>query len=549
MGIVIVAALFYIIFGTVAGLLISKIVKPSNMFKRSCALTIPMANFGDIPIAIMLSIANSAPFNEGDAEKGIAQIAKDVFESELDSGLPEVDAAKVIAKTLSDEEVGTVSKSSIGYSSQTVPVREDYEKKYTTQSLTIAKPENVVSKGKINNADASKTNLELVSVSEIQGEGNISNDPDILDVGKFFKKPTPLSGFKNYRKKNPSFSLYWDATVNPNVLTVVISLIIALTPIKDLFHPNFPKSLLTIHNEPPLLFLLDASSFISGLAVPMGLISLGAALGTLKVEKFLSAKILGSIAFTKLILFPLLGIGICQFFTFIVPVIDPNNKILRFLIMIQACVPTASSMVYFTQYWHSKGECTDIAGVILVQSFAALFTLTVIWGKPDANPVLMTLKIDDNVTLLKDFLVNLHNLSNKATKTLKMYRVNEKLFAFDKRLFNYKILDLKTKCEIGNLLIEGANLDITLLDEQYTKNKNTQEIFDANILKNQNFIHIIFVLDFNFLIELVQDNYNNENLMELTNENNFMFNMYSPTAHIADDKIHVTNNETISMKP
>ncbi|KAJ3071511.1 Protein M3 [Podochytrium sp. JEL0797] len=105
------------------------------------------------------------------------------------------------------------------------------------------------------------------------------------------------------------------------------------------------------------------TAFLAAAAVPLGLINLGAALGRLDIKSLISFKVISGICICRLVLMPVLGIVAVELLVEY-GVIDRSDKILRFVLMLEACMPTASSTVYFTQMWHPKGEANAIAGGI-----------------------------------------------------------------------------------------------------------------------------------------------------------------------------------------
>ncbi|ORY45918.1 hypothetical protein BCR33DRAFT_715943 [Rhizoclosmatium globosum] len=101
--------------------------------------------------------------------------------------------------------------------------------------------------------------------------------------------------------------------------------------------------------KPQNHFLIEALQFLGGGA------------------RLVSPKIIIGISLCRLVVMPLLVSG---------GVIDADDKMFRFVLMLEACMPTASSTVYFTQMWHPKGEADAIAGVILVQYCLGFVCLT-----------------------------------------------------------------------------------------------------------------------------------------------------------------------------
>ncbi|KAI8848224.1 auxin efflux carrier [Chytridium lagenaria] len=161
-----------------------------------------------------------------------------------------------------------------------------------------------------------------------------------------------------------------------NIATVV-GLIVAVVPfLKALFIDLPNASAAPSTNEPPFLFLFETLKFLGDAAVPLGLVNLGAALGRLNLRSLLPIRITLAIAFARLVMFPLIGFAIIIGLTN-AGVVDRNDKMLRFVLLIETGVPTASSTVFFTQLWHPKGEADNIASVVLIEYTMAAVSMIV----------------------------------------------------------------------------------------------------------------------------------------------------------------------------
>ncbi|KAG9050969.1 Protein M3 [Tulasnella sp. UAMH 9824] len=133
------------------------------------------------------------------------------------------------------------------------------------------------------------------------------------------------------------------AANTPPTITIFISFPIALVPqLKALFvQTDATPSLHSISHSspdglPPLAFILDTASFIGAASVPLGLVCLGSALARLTVPKPWTRLPLGAIGWftvAKLFLMPILGVAMCAFFTTTVRIINPEDKVLRFVCM------------------------------------------------------------------------------------------------------------------------------------------------------------------------------------------------------------------------
>ncbi len=177
--------------------------------------------------------------------------------------------------------------------------------------------------------------------------------------------------------KSENTQLWIKAICNMCNLAVLLGIIVSFTPcLKRLFVPANPLVKPKVSEEPYFYFLFQIFEITGHAVVPLGLIALGAGIGRVKIDNLMSMKILVPVALVRLVFLPIIGISLVQFFTFAVPLINPEDKILRFVLMFQSGVPSVAAMVYFTQYWHPKGEADEMSSVMLVQYTLAAFTLT-----------------------------------------------------------------------------------------------------------------------------------------------------------------------------
>ena len=125
----------------------------------------------------------------------------------------------------------------------------------------------------------------------------------------------------------------------PPSVAILISFPIALIPnLKALFTPVPGTSIpMAPDGQPPLAFILDATTFMGAASVPVGLICLGSALARLNLPKkgeWLSLPLgaIGSLAVARMLVMPVLGVLICQGLTN-VGIISKDDKVLRFACM------------------------------------------------------------------------------------------------------------------------------------------------------------------------------------------------------------------------
>ena len=125
----------------------------------------------------------------------------------------------------------------------------------------------------------------------------------------------------------------------PPSTAILISFPIALIPdLKALFTP-VPGTFIPAapDGQPPLAFVLDATTFMGAASVPLGLVCLGSALARLNLPKkgeWLSLPLgaIWSLAIARMLVMPVLGVLICQGLTN-VGIISKDDKVLRFVCM------------------------------------------------------------------------------------------------------------------------------------------------------------------------------------------------------------------------
>jgi hypothetical protein len=156
--------------------------------------------------------------------------------------------------------------------------------------------------------------------------GSITGHVAVTHVHWFLKFVSPALGFLR-------------SLMNPPSLAIIISFIIAvIPPLKALFVPGVSGTHIPSapDGQPPLALIMKTAKFISAASVPMGLITLGSALARLSIPRnqwsSLPLGAIGSLAISRLVVMPVLGILICQQFTHI-GLIDSSNNVLRFVCM------------------------------------------------------------------------------------------------------------------------------------------------------------------------------------------------------------------------
>lgn len=148
---------------------------------------------------------------------------------------------------------------------------------------------------------------------------------------------TPIATEPLWKRASKSVLKFLLTLLSPPAISCLLSLTIALVPtLKALFVPvpgiDMPDA---PDGEPPLYFILDITTFAGAASVPTGLIVLGASLSSLSLAHGLPPW--GSIilmAVLKLAVMPVIGVLWTQLLTYHSPLVDPDQTMLRFVMML-----------------------------------------------------------------------------------------------------------------------------------------------------------------------------------------------------------------------
>ncbi|KAI9146384.1 auxin efflux carrier [Paraphysoderma sedebokerense] len=376
-----VTQIFYLTLGHIVGFSLLHFLKeklPPN-FRYS---VIPAASYGnqsDLVLSIIFTVAsqpifskNKDPISEGVAYVSIFMALFNVSMFSFGTRLIARDFKKK-DKIQEPPENGAAEEHG---DSNLIEVHElnplDSEHQGSTQKATTNDHDNIRSR----NSSASSP----LSVDQPQSSERLpSSDIPITArcppefISRFFSKlSTKHSPTLRKFSRSPLFTIL---TSPPN-LGIWIGLIVGLSPLKKLFIYD-PENSTT---EPVLLFLYDITVFFGAAAVPLSMTAFGGALTTvqsdlsiLKRQKGLLTVLITLVIF-RLILLPTIAISLVQGYVWwgFVP---REEKMLRFVLMLEGCVPTAQLCILLTQLHSPTGESTEIATVMLAQYIFAIFSL------------------------------------------------------------------------------------------------------------------------------------------------------------------------------
>ncbi|KAI9324984.1 auxin efflux carrier [Obelidium mucronatum] len=334
-GIMTLASVGITSLGMFLGMIVLKLTNPPLGFRYGTVFAVAMGNHGDAALAIVIAVGNLPPFQNGDAAKGVAYVAAFIC------------FTNIFFFTLGFKYIGEDFKH--------IPVEPTQQDAIpATLTLKSETPKKSIS------TDPNSHN----NISQEEGQASTSSTSVTIQDDTNPKPPQPISTLK-----------YWIGVIaNPNTVSVVLGLTVTMIPaLRNLFYTKDVSSI-TVTSQ-PLGFMFKSFIMIGNGAVPIGLLNVGTALGRLKFAKFAPAGVIGGIAACRLLVMPVIGIATVQWLAS-TGVINSEDKMMRFVIMLQAIVPTASSAVYLTQFWHPRGEADAIASVVVVQYGIALVTMT-----------------------------------------------------------------------------------------------------------------------------------------------------------------------------
>jgi hypothetical protein len=164
----------------------------------------------------------------------------------------------------------------------------------------------------------------------------------------------------------------------PNSASLIISIAIAMAPpLKALFVPSNFDIPDAPDSQPPLSFVMDIASYIGAASVPLGLLLLGATISRLQVKKMPKGfwKTAVAVTVSRLIILPIIGVGLTT--GFYKGGWYGDDKLIRFVSVLEFGLPSATALVYFTAFYTDPNSDDhlqmDCLAVCLIFQYAILF--------------------------------------------------------------------------------------------------------------------------------------------------------------------------------
>ncbi|KAA8910795.1 auxin efflux carrier [Sphaerosporella brunnea] len=379
LGALVITAVTYMTMGLCFGFLVRWLMPLPKTWRSGVLMTGSCSNWGDLPIAFVLTIAKSAPFNgNGDIARGVAYASIFMVVQALAmfslGGVQLVKRDFQVRDEASDAEKGTrklKSKAMALFRSRPPP----------PESLSV----NPISQ----NDSVRQPALEPTPKHQDGETGDIIEE----DLGSRLQTatnsvtmtPSLKEGISERRcLMKRAWKSYLAPVFSPPSLALIVGLIVANIPkLKSLFiqDPQFNMPAAP-DDKPPLDFVMDICGFGGGAVPVIGLILLGTALSRMQVKGLPEGfwKSAASMAFLKLVVGPIIGIVWTKKVMLQTGLMDPNDKMLQFMMIMCAGVPSATLQVYLTNMHAAQGsvEMSALSAMLLAQYSTMLLTLTIL---------------------------------------------------------------------------------------------------------------------------------------------------------------------------
>ncbi|CCX04587.1 Similar to Protein ECM3; acc. no. Q99252 [Pyronema omphalodes CBS 100304] len=353
-GGLVITALMYQAMGLIFGILIWWLTPVPRSWRGGVLVNESFSNWGDLIMAFILTIAKSEPFNgEADSTRGLAYAS--IF---------------IIMQTLTMFNLGGLQLIQRDFKNK----KDDLE--LNTSAMNTVAPS--IADGIVpSTIEATATEPKFGDLRH--REDTIQEQPTVNPATPVQIPSEVIPAARGWKSR------VWEHLqpfLAPPALAMIAGLIVAnISPLKALFVPTDQYKMPNApDHRPPLDFIMEICNF-GGSAVPMiGTILLGAALARLKINglpKGFWKSALG-MAVLKLVVGPIIGLVWTTQVMTRTGLIDPNDKMLLFVMIMSAGVPTATLQVYLTSVYASETsvEMSALSAMLLAQYGLLLFSLT-----------------------------------------------------------------------------------------------------------------------------------------------------------------------------
>ncbi|RPA80635.1 auxin efflux carrier [Ascobolus immersus RN42] len=407
--VIILTGILYQVMGLVIGGVVKFCCPTPTTWRGGVLAAGAFSNWGDLVIAYTATLAKSRPFNgDMDANRGVAyssifMVSQLVVLFNLGGvNLVQMDFKKKVPD-LEFEMIDPVRPLSLArtHSTPVVPDESSLKPGHTSEisfpsgSTTPEWPPK----------DGSHSRSISASSWDLAGRDNHAiPDPvaastprtTTLDTNKISRLLSMKCGKKDSKKEKKQVDFdspsklrrFWNAVspfISPPGVSLVIALIVAnVPPLKALFvtTDDFLSMPTAPDSRPPLDVIMEIGKFAGPLVPIMGLTMLGAAMSRLTIKSLPKGfwSTVSVMSVLKLVVGPIIGVVWTTQMTKHTSLIDPDDKMLQFVMILSSGVPTATSMIYMTtMYAPTEGDGAELSALsacLLGQYALMLVSLT-----------------------------------------------------------------------------------------------------------------------------------------------------------------------------
>ncbi|KLT43522.1 hypothetical protein CC85DRAFT_296012 [Cutaneotrichosporon oleaginosum] len=410
-GPLLMIGIMYQVLGGSLAWVVSEVFWVPSDFKFGILVMGVISNWGNLPTAVVQTMAREAPFNpDTDVDLGVAYIA--IFILLMNSTFFAFGVHKMCGWDF-DENRATRSEtfrqrwSRRIFRLQQLPSR--CKAKLTTAPRTDGKGQLERQPHQVLIRTPSQTPSVFAAITDLTNPqcSPLSSDAGQVHGSPFralnkSSSPSPLPPDENARtsgsderpsssttdKRSPRPTLMLRAiTVLRNVPIATWSVIAGLLcslilPLKALLTPTEGWTGTRMPNapdgNPPLFFLLDTAAYIGALTVPLGLMLLGSSFARLEFpsrirDAPLSANV--AMAMVKMVIVPVFSVFVVQSFQSHTSLFPKEDKVRTFCAILLSGTPAAVNQLVVTQLYHPEGRADTLAFFLLLQ-YCLMFVLS-----------------------------------------------------------------------------------------------------------------------------------------------------------------------------
>ncbi|EJT98992.1 auxin efflux carrier [Dacryopinax primogenitus] len=404
LGPLVLVALLYQVIGFVFAYVIRIVFYVPPRFQRGILVAGAWSNWGDVPVAVLTSITSQAPFNPStDSTLAVAYIAPFLLVYTIT--LFPLGGYRLLLRDFKNQDPMVEEGGDPGIRARLRNHIDLFRNKLADVCSIAGRfgsstRQNSAECEKIGEAKSTTEDTSAEQVAEVHNRRHVTFLPDEstvapTNVEPFSPNGTTLNGLEEGLRVRPVSPLtstgpirrmraFLLSLIEPITVTILAAILISLVPtLKALFVPGVAGESIppAPDGQPPLAFVLDIATFFGNASVPLGLLCLGSAFARMNIPRPLRNAPLASmvaLALAKMILLPVLAVLIVQCLTYHTSLMDPNDKVLRFVAIFISGVPTATTQVYLTSVHSPSGECQDLPGYLIAQYVVYLFTVVIL---------------------------------------------------------------------------------------------------------------------------------------------------------------------------